>query len=492
MPERDTAMARLRCFRQRIADQALRSRRCVPRARKWLSLIGAVAAFGCEMPAYRSKPLTVFMAPSAATATRIGDKVTTPELHSPEGQPQTLSLNLNEAVQRALEADPQIKAGIENIRQAEADLVSAGLLPNPEALSDLLMMPWGQPFRPTRQGGPTQTDVFVSFPIDWFLFGKRAAAIVTAQKGVDVATAHFADLIRQRISGTIAAYYDVLEAQALLDLAKTNLDSYQQLGNNLATMLRVGAVPRMALNRVRLDTFSAQREVRAMDAQFVAAVSRFRSFLGIEEGTPVAAVGTLDVKTPAEPLTADAAFALAQENRPDLIALQRQIAMAEAGVALEESRAFPQVKPAFGYTGQFQHEFDQPNAHSWNVALQMSLPVFDRNQGNIAKARSRKAQAELHLHAQLVSLRAELEQAVKNFQAARDALVIDDPGQLEAASEIRDKMRMAFEYGEVPLIDVFDSQRAYLQTYRLHIASRSNYWHSLYALNAAVGSLVVK
>ncbi|HUL12490.1 MAG TPA: TolC family protein, partial [Methylococcaceae bacterium] len=223
-----------------------------------------------------------------------------------------------------------------------------------------------------------------------------------------------------------------------------------------------------------------------------AALSRLRAFLGFAADIPVAVRGDLDVMVPATPLAPDAAFSLAEENRPDLIALHRQIAMATAGVEFEERRAYPELKPSFGYTRQFQKEMGFPDAESWNVALQMTLPVFDRNQGNIAKAKSARTQAELNLNAQLVTLRAEIDQAVKAYQAARDALTIDDPGQLEAAKNVRDKIRAAYELGGKPLIEVLDAQRAYRETYRLHIASRSGYWHSLHGLNAAIGKQVLR
>jgi cobalt-zinc-cadmium efflux system outer membrane protein len=428
----------------------------------------------------------------AAKSATLGETLTSVGRADPRQTKTPQSFSLDEAIRRALEADPQIPAGIESIRQAEADLVTAGLLPNPEFLSDLLMMPWGAPFRIDKQGGPTQTDAFLSFPIDWFLFGKRAAAIITAQKGVDVSMAQFADLVRRRVSGAIAAFYDVLEAQAQLDLARVDLESLSQLEQITATRVELGGVGSIESDRVKLGIFSARREVRSREMLLATALARLRSFLGFSEGTPITPRGTLDVAEPAEPLLPDAAYALAQENRPDLIALQRQIAMADAGVELEEARAYPSVKPAFGYTKQFQGEMGFPNADSWNVSLQMSLPVFDRNQGNIAKAQSVKTQAELNLSAQLVGLRAEIEQAVKTFQAAHDALLIDDPGQLDAAKNVRDKIRAAYELGGKPLIDVLDSQRAYRETFRLHIASRSSYWHSLYALDAAVGKQVLK
>lgn len=445
---------------------------------------------GCAAPESAAPPLPVFMQ-SAAPAGIAPSVPPEPSSQRPTSATPR-EFTLDEAIRTALEADPRIRAGLEDVRQAEADLVTAGLIPNPDVSIDLLMMPWGKPFRPTKQGGPSQTDAFVGFPIDWFVFGKRAAAIVTAQKGVDVATAQFADLVRQRIAGTIAAFFDVLEAEAQLDLAREDLDNLAQVERITANRVELGGVGTIELDRVRVSIYGSRREVRSRETLLAGAIARLRAFLGLAEAVPLAVRGSLDVPAPAPPPSAEAAFELAEANRPDLVALQRQIAMASAGVAFEETRAYPELRPSFGYTRQFQHEMDFPDADSWNIALQMTVPVFDRNQGNIAKARSARTQAEINLSAQRVELRAEIEQAVKAYQAARDALTIDDPGQLEAAKNVRDKIRAAYELGGKPLIEVLDAQRAYRETFRLHIASRSGYWHSLYGLNAAVGKQVLK
>jgi cobalt-zinc-cadmium efflux system outer membrane protein len=116
-------------------------------------LIGGGAA-----PERRAGPLPVFMLGPAHT---VSDKAEAVEPTAAAGPPPTPSttagprtFTLDQAIRRALEADPQIPAGLEDIRQSEADLVTAGLLPNPELYGDLLMMPWGKPFSPERQGAP--------------------------------------------------------------------------------------------------------------------------------------------------------------------------------------------------------------------------------------------------------------------------------------------------------------------------------------------------
>src|SRR4051794_38422436 len=128
-------------------------------------------------------------------------------------------LTLDQAINATLIADPKIRAGLEAINQASADALTASLLPNPTLLADVQLLPLTRPFTVTRQGGPPQTDYQLGMPIDWFLFDKRAAQMASAQLGIRHSETDYADLIRQRVRDTAVAFYDMLEARALLDLA---------------------------------------------------------------------------------------------------------------------------------------------------------------------------------------------------------------------------------------------------------------------------------
>src|SRR5581483_225483 len=103
---------------------------------------------------------------------------TLPLVPSPDGRTSEnySTLTLNQAVYASLNGHPTIAAGLEAIRQAEGDFITSTLAPNPTFFTDIQMLPFKGAFKPTRQGGPPQQDAFVTYPIDWFLFGKRAAA----------------------------------------------------------------------------------------------------------------------------------------------------------------------------------------------------------------------------------------------------------------------------------------------------------------------------
>jgi len=421
------------------------------------------------------------------------ETASTEEKKPPSPTTQAREFNLNQVIQTALKADPVIQSAFENITQAEADLITAGLLPNPDVSVSGSLIPLDRTFTVNRQGGPPQFDAGISMPIDWFLFGKRAAAIVSGQHGVDVATADFANTIRLRIASAIAAFYSVLEAQAMLALAQENNANLTKVEQIILNRVALGGVGTIEADRIRLSIFSSHRDVHARELELNVAINQLRSLLGIVENVPIKVKGSLEIAAPAEPLQIDTAFKLAEENRPDLLSLQRQLAKANADIALEESKAYPQVVPKIGYTRQFQEQaIGYPDANSWGAGVDIVVPLFDRNQGNIAKAKSVLVQSRANLQAQLTTLRSEIDQGVNAFASAHQVLVNDDPGQLEAAKNVRDKINQAYELGGKTLIEVLDAQRIYLETYRLHITSRSNYWHSLYQLNAAIGKEVLR
>jgi cobalt-zinc-cadmium efflux system outer membrane protein len=415
-----------------------------------------------------------------------GEELPKPKVDAPAG------VTLDQAINACLLADPKLRAGWEAVTQAQADLLTGSLLPNPTFLGDALLLPFRRN-TPEMPVGPPQTDLQLGMPIDWFLFGKRAAAMESARLGVDVSAADYADQVRLRIAAVVAAFFDVLEARALLDLARQDYHNLQRVESITAERVRLGGVGTVELDRVRLSVFDARREVRNREVTLAAARAKLRAFLGPYGGdASLDAAGSLDVPRPAAAPTSEEALALAEEARPDIISLKRQIARAEAATQSERAKAYPTVTPTLALTRQFQKSLGVPDASSWNASVTLSVPLFDRNQGNIAKARSTELQTALTLQSQLLDLRAEVEQAVETFRAAYANVTTLDPEQLKAARDVRDKIEAGYKAGGRTLLELLDAEKTYRDANRTYIMGRSTYWHSLHKLNAAVGKQVLR
>jgi cobalt-zinc-cadmium efflux system outer membrane protein len=356
------------------------------------------------------------------------------------------------------------------------------------------LFPLFEPFTVNHQGGPPQFDVGLAFPIDWLLFGKRSAGIDTARAGVDVAAAEFADLVRQRLSATVAAFYTVLEAKALLDLARQDFESLERLQHITEELVRLGGAGTIENDRVRVSFLDSQREVRRREADLAIAKAALLSQLGRRMSERNFDVdGQLEVPSPVPPIAATRAFHVAEEYRPDVVASRLRMTEATATVQKAKADAYPDLIPRLGYTRQFQGKsIGFPDVNAFGTGVEMSLPVFDRNQGNIAKARSAVVQTENELRTRLADVRAEIEEASRNYRFAYEAVTADAPQRIEAARNARDKIEAAYRAGGRPLIDLLDAQRAFRDTQRLDVEDHAQYWQSLYRLNAAVGKEILR
>jgi cobalt-zinc-cadmium efflux system outer membrane protein len=202
-------------------------------------------------------------------------------------------------------------------------------------------------------------------------------------------------------------------------------------------------------------------------------------------------VGPLDGDVAAKPLPPEEAFAVALDNRPDLTALRLRVRQAQAEAEAERRKGYPTVAPMVGYTRQYQRKaIGEPDARSYTVALIMSLPANDWNQGNRAKALSVATQSQYELNAGIVALRAEVIQADQELRttAANAKAVAEE--QLKLAAQVRDSINTAYEAGGRPLIDVLDAQRNYRETYRIYITSRAGYGRAVVRYNATLGRQV--
>ncbi|HMO35362.1 MAG TPA: TolC family protein, partial [Gemmatales bacterium] len=369
---------------------------------------------------------------------------------------------------------------------------TASLKPNPTFEIAQTLLPLTRPFTEEAQGGPPQLDVGLSYRIDWFLFGKRAAAMQAASLGVQVSEAEYADLIRLRVLEAATAYYDVLEAKTLLELTQQDVTNFKRVEEITQKAVDGGGRPQVELGRIRLDRLRAEQSVRDAENELVAAKARLRALMGLGDSDASFDIrGTLDqVSTPQIP-SLDESFTIASQNRPDISALQWRVQQAQAAAIFERRQAYPEISPQVGYTRQFQRKaIGFPDANSFGFGVEMTLPIFDRNQGNRLRAASVTVQQEYELQAGLIELRAEVIQAENELRTvlANSKAVAEE--QLKLAAEVRDSLNKAYEAGGRPLIDVLDAQRNYRETYRLFIESRANLGRAIVKFNAVLGKKV--
>ena len=208
---------------------------------------------------------------------------------------------------------------------AQADLITASLIPNPNLFADCQLIPL-QHTDIHDQLGPPQWDTLVSFPIDWFLFGKRLAAMRAARLGIEVGNADFADTLRVQLSKTIDAFYEVLEDEAYFKLSEKYLAELEDLEKVTEQMAKDKKVGPLDMDRIKLAVHEAILERHDRELALDLAKAKLRPFLGRTAADPDYEVeGSLTVTATLPPPKLEEAIALAEANRPDLISGRRSI-----------------------------------------------------------------------------------------------------------------------------------------------------------------------
>jgi outer membrane protein, heavy metal efflux system len=408
----------------------------------------------------------------------------------PEAARGERGLTLDQAIRRCL-SNPKLLAGREVVNQARADARTASVLPNPSLTVEGSLLPLSRRYTVEEPGGPTELSAGIRYPIDRLLFGKRAAAVASATTGVSMAEAELGELARRRAAETAQTFYNALEAEALLGVAKQAVGHLEQFEAATRKAVASGGRPQVELSRVRLELQSARREERQAKAAVVATKATLLALLGGEgSASALALAGTLDGPLTAKPLSVEAAYALAATNRPDILALRKKALKAQRDVVVERRNALPETALGFGVAHQFQRSIGAPDVTTWGASLEVALPLFDRNQGNRAKAASVAAQTAFELQAALIELRAEVEQVVQSLSTALENARAVAQTDLGLASQVRDSFRKAYEVGGRSLLEMLDAQRNYRETYRAFITSRADYWRFLCRYNSSLGKKV--
>jgi cobalt-zinc-cadmium efflux system outer membrane protein len=390
----------------------------------------------------------------------------------PAAATTTRVFNLDNVIAVSL-ASPALLEAREAIEQARADAQSISSLPNPTLGVEVGMLPLTRRYSVDEPGGPPELAIGVSLPIDGLLFGKRRAAVASAQIALLIAEQEYRDQVRERTVGTTLAFFTYLEAKALWDLAIQATRDLVEFESAVHRAANEGGRPLIDWQRVQLELRVARREERAAQLRTMASKAELSTWLGLSELNAWEIEGVLATTGMKAPYPVEKAYRMATQNRPDFRALEWRVEHATRDELVERRHAWPETSLGLGVARQFQRSIGAPDVTAWGATLEVGLPLFDRNQGNRRKAASAKVQAKHALAAAEVRLRVEVERTTQEWTLALENATEIAQTDLALATQVRDGMRKAHELGGRTLLEVLEAQRGYRETYQSFIVSRA-------------------
>ena len=389
------------------------------------------------------------------------------------------SITLDQAVQIAVQHNHNMLAAQTTIQQAEAEETTANLRPNPSLFADWEYLPLNHSGQNSQYlHDSTEGDIGLSYLIER---GKKRQHRLQAAKDITVQTRSLVtDYERGLTFNTASLFVNAQLAESTLELADKDVKSFQKTVDLSQLRYDKGAISEDDYLKIKLQLLQFETDYQQAELAKVQALSDLRQLLGYES-----VPADYDVAGPFDyqPLKGNLEdFQLkALQNRPDLRAAQQGITAARSQYELQRAIGKQDVT----VQGNYSH-VNGINAASFYGSI--PLPIFNRNQGEIARTRFAIAQAQEQEKATNGQALTDVRDAYAGLRVSDRIVQLYRSGYLDVAQKDRDIAEYAYQKGAVSLLDFLDAERNYRATQLAYRQALASYLLALEQLRQAVGT----
>jgi len=389
-------------------------------------------------------------------------------------------ITLSDAVSIFLKQNYQLIAAQYDIDSAEAEKLTARLRPNPD-------ISVGFSGLPLNLSGNLLKEQEYSYSVaqTFELGGKRGKRIDVADANSDVVHAQFEMAVWLLTNDVKKKFFTVLLNQSLLDLAEENEKTFAETVKHTEELVQAGELAGLDLTRLEVEKLKFDTDLANAERDYEVALRDLRVTLGGDyRAMEIAPTGTLD------PQTYDFTFVDLRDKalaaRPDLKAVKLAGRAADASIKLQDAQRIPDLSLGAGVT-------QVPEGGSnYTFGVGIVLPVFDRNQGERAKARIEKEKAlnqEALITNQIVG---DVDKAFVAFQLQKRRLDLYRTGVLTKVNTIQNLTEYSLKAGESSILDLLDVIRTRRDTLAAFYQALFDYQSALLDLELATATPLLK
>lgn len=403
-------------------------------------------------------------------------------------------LTADEAVQVALLNNPKIRAAFSRIGMARADVVQAGLLTNP-SVGISLRFPDG--------GGLADLEFTLAQNIaDLWMIPARTRATQRDLHRTILETAREAASLANDAK---VAYFNAVAAQRALEIARENLSLVEKLEQISRARLEAGNVGSLDVNLVRGLVLKVQVEERNARLSVATAKRTLATLLGFDGPAEELLLVDALPQPLATAIDPSRMLEIAQESRLDLRAARDAMSAAEARVEAEYAKVFQDVEVGFALErnarraipgrhiaadaarasiangaltapeiqsrGQRQLEKSQEIEAILGPTFSLTLPIFDQNRAQIAKAKYAVQEADALLESLARTVGQETREAADRLSTAWGVAQMYEQQVLPQARTTLELSESSYQAGNTPILNVIDAQRSLLETRQAYVAA---------------------
>lgn len=382
---------------------------------------------------------------------------------SPPGSPSAASppLTFRQVLDLATAQNLELAAVRRARAVKEAEVRAAGQWANPEFSGEITKdVPHG--------------DLAIGLPVD--ISGRRSKRIAVAKAELAMADADEAGALRQLRHETRLAFYGVITADQQVALAEQVVGIAQRFRDAATAQFEEGAVPRLDVMAADLALVRSQADLELARSSRRAAQADLNAILNRPPGMTLALAGDA-AEVPGLP-TLDRATATAFASNPDLAALDREAAIETGTTDLLKAERVPMPTFSFGTALNAPGEFNVgPHA-----GFSIELPLFSRNQGEIAASIARSTTIAARRDALRRRVEAKVYAAFERVAAQRAQVEAFRARLVPTATELQGLAEESYKLGRTSMLAALEAQRSLRDM-------KYDYLQALVALQEAIADL---
>jgi cobalt-zinc-cadmium efflux system outer membrane protein len=379
-------------------------------------------------------------------------------------------LSLSDSLDLALKANPDIAVAIREREAIDGVKVQAATRPNPFVSTSI---------QDTRSA---TRQIYLQFNQEIELGNKRSARMEAADAFYSKADAELATKQAEIHANVVLAFYELLVAQERAVLAKSSVEVAESALDAASKRVKAGKSSPVEQTKSAVAAATAKIELVQAMTQLNNSRKRLSALWG--DNAPSFERATGEVATIPEVSSLDNLQSLI-DNAPSVKLAKLEINARDAMTKIERSRAIPNITISAGVVNNQEVGLNQAL-----LGLSIPIPVFDRNQGNVQEAVSRKFKAEDELVAVKNRIQTNLATQYERLNAARQATLSLHSDILPNAKSAFDAANRGFSLGKFNFLDVLDAQRTLYQAKSQYINALLEAHQSIAEIERALGEVV--
>jgi len=376
------------------------------------------------------------------------------------GSAQEAPLTFRSALDIAVANNLDLAAARRGRAVREAGVKTAGQHPNPDLV-----------FESTKDTPHQMLSLDIPFE-PW----KRSRRIDLAREELKLSDVDDAAAMQALRRSVRLAFYGLLAADEGATLAQSMVEVATRVREVAQARFEEGAAPRLDVMGADLGLARAKADLDLVQSARLAARAELNGLLNRAPTQPLAIAGDLAEGAPLPPV--EQAVARAAAGNAELRAAEQEVAIEDRRLGLLKGERFPTPVFSLGAVFNAPGEFDV----GYRAGLSLAVPIFDRNQGQVAGSLALADQARMRRDALRRSVEAKAFAAHARALAQRAQVAAYRETLVPTATTIESLAEEGYRLGRSPVLAVLEAQRTLRD-------AKSEYLASLLSLQSALADL---